>query len=79
MVIVYDLITKEILSTEDDTIIPAFPIGDTETKVSVLKSEGKGYVSVPYELGADILDYKLVFNDKDEFIGLQPMEIEGAE
>lgn len=72
MVIIYDLVTKEILSTEDNTIIPILPMGDTETKVSLLKQEGKGFISLPYELNADIVNYKLVFNDEDEFVGLQP-------
>lgn len=77
MIITYDLITKEILSTEDNTIIPTFPIGNVLEKVKILKSEGKGYIGVPYELGADVLDYRLVFNDADEFVGLQPKEIDG--
>lgn len=76
MIIVYDLDTKDILSTEDNTIIPAFPIGDTAEKVSVLKSEGRGFVSVPYELGLEVLDYRLVFNDANEFVGLQPKNID---
>lgn len=72
MVIVYDLKTKELLSTEDNTLIPALPVGDTATKVNILKEEGKGFISLPYELSTDILKYKLLFNENDEFIGLQP-------
>ena len=73
MVIIYDLISKVILSTEDDTVIPAFPTGSTSEKVNALKEEGKGFVSLPYELGSSILDYKLLFNDENEFVGLQPI------
>ncbi len=72
MVLVFDLVTKELLSTEDNTIIPALPAGDTETKVQILKEEGKGFISLPYELGTDILNYNLIFDDDDNFIGLQP-------
>ncbi|MED1603660.1 hypothetical protein [Alkalihalophilus marmarensis] len=71
MVIVYDLETKEIVSTEDNTLIPQIPVGDTETKVNILKEDGRGFISVPYELGSSVNDYKLIFNENDEFIGLE--------
>ena len=74
MVIIYDLETKEILSTEDNTIIPELPFGDTDEKVRMLKEEGKGFVSMPYEYGPDILNYELIFDEQDRFVGLQPKE-----
>lgn len=70
MVIIYDLSTKRILSTEDHTLVPAMPFGTEKEKRAILEKEGRGYVSIKEELGAKILEHELEFDDNDNFIGL---------
>lgn len=72
MVIFYDLNTKEIMRTERDTILPILPIGTTEEKVEVLKEDNIGMVSVPYELDLEVFNYKVAFDENNNFIGIQP-------
>lgn len=75
MVIFYDLTTKDILYTEQERITPELPKGTVEEKVNLLKEENKGFVSVPYEAGMEILDYKVCLDSNNNFIGLQPKDI----
>lgn len=71
MVIFYDLKTKNILYTEQEKMIPELPFGTTKEKIDILAKEGKGFIGVPYELGMEVVDYKVVFS-KGEFVGIQP-------
>lgn len=75
MVIFYNLKTKEIIRTEDNTMIPVLPADKTfEEKKVFYKEKGEGFIALPYELGSYIYDYILKFNGND-FIGLQPKNI----
>lgn len=71
MVIFYNLKTKEIIRTEDNTMIPSLPVGTLEEQKKTYKDEGVGFVSLPYEMGVHIFDYDLRF-DGDVFTGIQP-------
>jgi len=73
MVIVYDVETKRILSTEDGVSVPALPFGSEKKKREILRLDGRDYVSVDEEYGAHIVNYELVF-DGDVFIGLRNKE-----
>lgn len=73
MVVFYDLETKEILHTEQEVISPRLPIGTTEEKKELLERGGKGFVSIPYEFGLEIFDFKICLDENGNFIGLQPM------
>jgi hypothetical protein len=74
MVIFYDLDTKEIVRTEDNTMNPILPANMTfEEQKSFYKKNNEGFISLPYEMGAYIFDYKLCFNLNYEFVGLQPI------
>lgn len=75
MVIIYDLDTKQILYTEDNVNTPVLPLGTIEEKKELLKKEGKNYISIEEELGVNVLDYKLKFDDENNFIGLQKKEV----
>ena len=72
MVIFYDKETKEILYTENDTMYPALPKGAYEEKIGILDKENIEFVSVPYEMGTEIFNFKVGINELGEFIGLQP-------
>lgn len=72
MVIFYDLNTNEIKYTEREVIQPVLPIGTTEEKLILLKEQNIGFVSVPYELDSEIFNYRVSFNNENNFIGLQP-------
>lgn len=75
MIIFYDLDTKEIVRTEDNTMNPILPANMTfEEQKSSYKENNEGFLSLPYEMGASIFEYKLCFNSSYEFIGLQPKE-----
>ena len=73
MVIVYDLETKRILSTEDGVSVPALPFGSEQKKREILRLDGRDYVSVDEEYGADIVNYELVF-EGDVFLGIRNKE-----
>ena len=75
MVIIYDLDTKQILYTEDNVNTPVLPLGTIEEKKELLKKEGKNYISIEEELGVNILDYELKFDDEDNFIKLEKKEV----
>ena len=75
MVIFYDITTKEIKYTERDSILPKLPEGTTEDKINLLKEQNIAFVSVPYELDLEIFNYKVTFDENNNFIGLQPKEV----
>ena len=73
MVIFYNLATKEILRTEDNTIIPLMPFNSTfEEQKEYYKSQNESFISLPLEMGAYIFMFKLGFDTNGNFIGLQP-------
>ncbi len=73
MVIFYDLDTKEIVRTEDYTMEPVLPQGSTfEEKKEFYKSQGQGFVALPYEMGIYIFNFRLCFDINGSFTGLQP-------
>ncbi|MDU5109753.1 MAG: hypothetical protein E6248_04870 [Clostridium sp.] len=75
MVIFYDIETKEIKYTERDSMLPNLPGGTTEEKIDLLRKENIGFVSVAYELDLEVFNYKVAFDEKNNFIGLQPKEV----
>ena len=75
MVIFYDIETKEIRYTERDSMLPTLPGGTTEEKINLLKEQNIAFVSVPYELDLEVFNYKVAFDESNNFIGLQPKEV----
>lgn len=72
MVVFYNLDTKEIVRTEDNTLEPILPSNSTfDEKKEFYKEKNESFVSLPYELGRYINDYHLNFND-GIFVGLTP-------
>jgi len=72
MVLVYDMTTKALHHTEDNTMLPALPAGTLEEKKTVLALDNLNFVSIPYEMGTYIWDYDLRFDENGAFRGLQP-------
>lgn len=76
MVIYYDVDTKEIKRTEDNTMSPILPADmELEGKREYYKALHENFISLPYEIGASIFGYTLCFNTEGIFIGLQPKEV----
>lgn len=72
MVIVYDLTTKEIISTEDYVMLPSMPFNmSANEKNAFYKSKNKGWVTNEEEIGASVLKMSLTFDETGNFIGLQ--------
>ena len=72
MIIYYNLETKEIDRTEENTLTPILPFNNTfDEKVAFYKEQGLGFIAIPQELGSYIWNYDLKFDDGN-FIGLQP-------
>lgn len=72
MVVFYNLITKEIIYTERDKILPQLPIGTTEEQSQILAQENIGFVGVPYEMDLEVFNYLVCHDEEGNFIGLQP-------
>ncbi|MEW8993137.1 hypothetical protein [Clostridium sp.] len=73
MVIYYDLDSKEMKRTEDNTMEPVLPVNmSSEDKFAHYKGEGEGVICLPYEMGIHIFDYELCFDTRGSFVGLQP-------
>lgn len=73
MVIFYDLETKEIKRTEDNTMEPVLPMNKTfDEKKEHYRTENEGIVCLPYEMGVYIFNFKLCFDEQGNFVGLQP-------
>lgn len=76
MVIIYDLDTKEIKRTEDNTMAPVLPTNSTyDEKKEYYKKKNQNFISLPYEMGIYIFNFKLCFDENNNFIGLQPKEV----
>lgn len=68
MVIIYDLNTKEIIRTEDNTNEPILPFNMTlEEKEAYLKERNQSYIILNDEIGAKIYNHTLIFNNEGEF------------
>ena len=73
MVIYYNLETKEMDRTEENTITPVLPFNKTfDEKVAFYKELGLGFIAIPQELGSYVWGYDLRFDNEGSFIGLQP-------
>jgi len=73
MVIFYNLDDKKIKRIEDNVMLPTLPFDmDIEEKINYYKIENEGFISLPYELGANIWNFDLCFDSNDNFIGIQP-------
>lgn len=73
MVVYYNLGTKQIKRTEDNTMIPILPSNmSLEQQKEYYQSINEDFICLPYELGANIFSLKLCFDENDNFIGLQP-------
>lgn len=77
MVIFYDLGTKEIIRTEENTMEPILPMNMTfDEKKNFYKDNNEGFVTIPQELGIYVFDYDLIFDEKGNFIELKPRALE---
>lgn len=77
MIIIYNLETKEIDRTEDNTMVPVLPFNQTfDEKVVFYKEQGLGFIAIPQELGKYIWGYTLNFDAEGNFVGLSPKEVE---
>jgi len=73
LIIYFDLTTKEILRTEDNTMVPILPMNSTfEEQKSYYESINQNFISLPYEMGIYIYNFKLAFDVNGSFTGLQP-------
>jgi hypothetical protein len=73
MVIFYDSTTKAIKRTEDNTMVPILPANKTfDEKKEFYKAQNEDFISIPYEMGSYVYDYKLCFDINNNFIGLEP-------
>lgn len=76
MVIFYYKDTGMIKAVENNVMTPTSP-ADKKTvadKVKYYNSIGLKFVSVPYELGAAIMNYKVLMNEAGEFTALYPIQ-----
>lgn len=72
MVVFYDIDTKEIKRTEDNTMMPILPANTTfEEKKEFYRNQNEDFISLPYEMGAYIFSFKLCFDENENFVGLQ--------
>lgn len=72
MVIYYNLETKEIERTEENTLTPILPANKTfDEKKEFYKKQNIGFIVIPQELGSYIYNYDLCFNEYGDFIGLE--------
>jgi len=73
VVVYFDSITKDIVRTEENTQVPIMPFNMTLAEQKVFyKSINQDFIIIKEEMGADILNYNLLFNTNDNFTGLEP-------
>lgn len=73
MVIYYDLTTKVIKRTEDNTTVPIMPMNSTlEEQRVYYNAQNENFISLPYEMGIYINNFVLGFDIEGNFTGLQP-------
>lgn len=65
---------RKILMAEHDVMSPTIPANKTiEEKIEFYDLDNKSFISLPYELGGEIFNYNLCFNEEDIFLGLVPI------
>jgi hypothetical protein len=65
---------REVIMVEHDVISPTIPANrDINGKIEYYNENNMSYVSLPYEIGGEIFNYNLCFNN-GEFIGLVPIQ-----
>ena len=75
MVIFYDIRTREIKRTEDNTMIPTLPANkELDEMRSYYRESFEDFISIPYELGINIYKFNLCFDENNNFIGIQAKE-----
>ena len=75
MVIFYDIETRDILRTEDNTMVPTLPANmELEEKKAYYRENFEDFISIPYELGINIYNFNLCFDKDNNFIGMQMKE-----
>ena len=58
---------------EDNTMTPVLPANKTyDEKKIYYASIGEDFISIPYEMGVYVYNFKLCFDSGGGFIGLQP-------
>ena len=69
--------TRNITMVEHEVMSPTLPANmELNEKIKYFDEKNMSYVALPYELGGAIFNYKVCMNEKEEFIGLQPIENE---
>jgi len=73
MIIYFDIETKAIKRTEDYTNVPILPFNMTLDEQKIFyKSQGESFVDYKTEIGSNVYNYILKFDEDSNFIGLQP-------
>lgn len=66
--------TRDIAMVEHEVMTPTIPSNmETSEIIQYFENQEMSYVALPYELGGAIFNYKVCMNEKEEFIGLQPI------
>ena len=69
--------TRDVIMVEHEVMTPSIPSNmETSEIIQYFENQEMSYVALPYELGGAIFNYKVCMNEKEEFIGLQPIENE---
>lgn len=69
--------TRDITMVEHEVMSPTLPANmEVNERIQYFDNQEMSYVALPYELGGAIFNYRVCMNDKEEFIGLQPIETE---
>lgn len=69
-------LTRSIIMVEHEVMTPTIPANmELNEQIEYYEGIKAKFVALPYELGGKIFNYKVCVNDKEEFIGLQPIEI----
>lgn len=67
---------REIVMVEHDVMSPSLPANkELDEKIVYYEDNDISFVSFPYELGGEIYNYNLCFNENGEFIGITPKKL----
>lgn len=72
MVIFYNIETNEIIYTENKVTHPSLPIVDVD---NILLKQGLSYVCLNNEMGLEVFNYKVSFDEEGNFKGLKLKEV----
>lgn len=65
---------RNILAVEHEVMTPTLPANmDAKEQIAYYRDKNMDFVSLPYEMGGSIFDYRVCVNDLGQFIGLQPI------